>query len=98
MKRKALKVVILLALITSLLLLGGCKGAQTDATAEAPPPAKVVPGFDVSVFSVEHAEEFPIATATSQTASPELVVTGSVNPDISRSVPVISLASGRVVA
>jgi membrane fusion protein, heavy metal efflux system len=98
MKSKALKAGILLALITSLLLLEGCKGEQADVKAEAPPPATVVPGFDVNVFSVEHPEQFPIATATSQTASPELVVTGSVNPDISRSVPVISLASGRVVA
>jgi cobalt-zinc-cadmium efflux system membrane fusion protein len=51
----------------------------------------------VSVFSVEHPEQFPIVAATQQTAAPELVVTGTVNPDISRNVPVVSLASGRVV-
>jgi cobalt-zinc-cadmium efflux system membrane fusion protein len=98
MKRKALIASLLLALVTSLLFLGGCKAAQTDASAEAPPPAKVVPGFDVNLFSVEHPEQFPISTATSQAAAQELVVTGSVNPDIARNVPVISLASGRVVA
>jgi cobalt-zinc-cadmium efflux system membrane fusion protein len=52
----------------------------------------------VSVFSVEHPEQFPLATSKAQSSTPELVVTGSVNPDISRNVPVISLASGRVVA
>jgi len=98
MNGKTLKVVLLLAFITSLLLLDGCGGVRADATAEAPPKAKVVPGFDVSVFSVEHPEQFPLATATAQAAAPELVVTGTVNPDISRNVPVISLASGRVVA
>jgi cobalt-zinc-cadmium efflux system membrane fusion protein len=98
MKSKVLIACLLLALVTLLLLLAACKGAQTDASAEAPPPAKVVPGFDVSLLSVEHPEQFPIATATSLVSAQELVVTGSVNPDIARNVPVISLASGRVVA
>jgi cobalt-zinc-cadmium efflux system membrane fusion protein len=98
MNRNAVKAGFLVTLSLSMMLLGGCKGVQANASAEAPPPAKVVNAFDVSLFSVEHPEQFPIATATSQETAPELVVTGNVNPDISRSVPVISLASGRVVA
>lgn len=98
MKSKALVASLLLTPLTLLLVLSGCRDAKADASAEAPPPARVVNAFDVSLFSVEHPEQFPIATATSQEAAPELVVTGSVNPDISRSVPVISLVSGRVVA
>jgi hypothetical protein len=35
--------------------------------------------------------------AAAHTATPELVVTGSMNPDIARNVPVISLASAHVV-
>jgi membrane fusion protein, heavy metal efflux system len=97
MKRKALKVGLCLAFIPSLLIPAGCGGVRADAAAEAPPEAKVVPGFDVNVFSVEHPDQFPVATATAQAAAPELVVTGTVNPDVSRNVPVISLASGRVV-
>ena len=42
-------------------------------------------------------EQFPLATAAVFKAAPELSVTGVVNPDVSRSVPVISLVSGRVV-
>lgn len=80
------------------LLLGGCGGAKADTKAEVPPPARVVPAFDVSVFSVDHPEQFPLAAATAETAAPELLVTGTVTPDVSRNVPVISLASGRVVA
>jgi cobalt-zinc-cadmium efflux system membrane fusion protein len=98
MNNNAAKTGFLVTLALSLMFLGGCRGVQASASAEAPPPAKVVNAFHVSLFSVEHPEQFPIATATSQSASPELVVTGSVNPDVSRSVPVISLASGRVVA
>ena len=98
MKRNALEIGLLLAFVPSLLLVNGCGGARADTRSEAPPSAKIVPGFDVSVFSVQHPEQFPVATATSQTAAPELVVTGTVNPDIARNVPVISLASGRVVS
>jgi cobalt-zinc-cadmium efflux system membrane fusion protein len=87
-----------MAFVPTLLILDGCGGARADTRAEAPPSAKIVPGFDVSVFSVQHPEQFPVATATAQATAPELVVTGTVNPDIARNVPVISLASGRVVS
>jgi cobalt-zinc-cadmium efflux system membrane fusion protein len=99
MQSKALKVGLLLALISSLLLYS-CTGVKADDTlaAGAPPPANVVRDVDVTLFAVEHPEQFPLAAATSRTTSPELVVTGTVNPDVSRSVPVVSLVSGRVVA
>ena len=38
-----------------------------------------------------------LATAATYDAAPELNVTGVVNPDVSRNIPVISLASGRVI-
>ena len=79
------------------LVMSGCKSGKVDAQAEAPPPAKVVSGVDVSFFAVEHPERYPIATATQYQAPSQLLVTGTVIPDISRNVPVISLASGRVV-
>lgn len=63
----------------------------------APPPARVIQESDGSVVSVQHPEQFPMATATAHKAPSELTVTGTVNPDVSRAVPVISLASGRVV-
>jgi cobalt-zinc-cadmium efflux system membrane fusion protein len=75
----------------------GCKSDKVKADAEAPPPAKVIPGVDVSLFAVEHPEEYPIALATEYQAPSQLFVTGSVFPDIARTVPVISLASGRIV-
>jgi len=80
------------------LLLAGCRAkAKTDPRAEAPPPAVVELDQDVNVVNVDHPEQFPIVTAREYDAAPELPVTGVVAPDVSRNVPVISLASGRVV-
>jgi cobalt-zinc-cadmium efflux system membrane fusion protein len=97
MKSQGPKIGFLLILIPSLLLLGGCKSAHGDPRAAGPPPATVVADTDVSLFSVEHPEQFPLTAAVGYSAAPKLVVTGTVNPDISRNVPVISLATGRVV-
>ena len=60
-------------------------------------PATVVPDLDTNSFQVDHPEQFPLAAAGEYVASPELNVTGVVSPDVSRQVPVPSLASGRVV-
>jgi cobalt-zinc-cadmium efflux system membrane fusion protein len=46
---------------------------------------------------VDHPDQFPLVAATSYAATSSIQVTGSVNPDISRTIPVISIASGRVV-
>jgi cobalt-zinc-cadmium efflux system membrane fusion protein len=82
-----------------MLLLAGCGKARDGNAAEAaPPPAKVVPDFDVSLFRVDQPDQFPLAEAGSRKTAPELVVTGTVSPDVSRNVPVISMVSGRVVA
>ena len=56
-----------------------------------------MPFADASLFTVDHPEQYPTVAAVARKATSELVVTGAVNPDIARNVPVISLASGRVV-
>jgi biotin carboxyl carrier protein len=96
---KSIVVVSGLALMTmaASLTLSGCKGEKVNADAEAPPPAKIVPGVDVSFFAVEHPEQYPIAQSVEYQAPSQLSVTGTVFPDIARTVPVISLASGRIV-
>jgi cobalt-zinc-cadmium efflux system membrane fusion protein len=53
---------------------------------------------DLTLFSVEHPEQFPLVAAAAHQAAAEMVVTGTVTPDVSRNVPVVSLASGRVLA
>jgi len=83
--------------LAGLLALVGCT-AKADPAAEAPPPANIVPGADPSLFTVDHPEQFPLAAAAERSTTSELVVTGTVTPDVARNVPVVSLASGRVVA
>jgi cobalt-zinc-cadmium efflux system membrane fusion protein len=96
MKRKALSAGLLLVFAPALLTLGGCRRVQADTAAGAPPAANVVPFADAALFSVDHPEQFPLAAAAELPTTSELVVTGTVTPDISRNVPVVSLASGRV--
>jgi membrane fusion protein, heavy metal efflux system len=71
--------------------------AQAATTGTGPLPVNVVPDLDANNFQVEHAERFPLVTAGEHVATPELNVTGVVNPDVSRQVPVPSLATGRIV-
>src|SRR6266849_5512080 len=75
----------------------GCGNSKGDPKAEAPPAAKVEREEDVNVFRVEHPEQFPLAAAVAHESTFQLNATGTVSPDISRSVPVISIAAGRVV-
>ena len=83
--------------LPGLLAMVGCT-AHADPAAEAPPPANVVPGADPSLFTVDHPEQFPLTAAVERPTTSELIVTGAVTPDVARNVPVVSLASGRVVA
>jgi membrane fusion protein, heavy metal efflux system len=83
-------------LFAAVLLAEGC-GGKSESGSGAPPPAKVEKETDVSLLQVEHPEQFPLAKATEYLAASTLSVTGVVSPDVSRTVPVISLASGRVV-
>jgi len=85
------------AFLLCLVLLSGCGENKADPKAEAPLPATVEPDLDSNNFKVDHPEQFPLVAAIEHKAAPGLNVTGVVQPDIARAVPVISLASGRVV-
>ena len=83
------------------LLVTGCErkvAAQRIAdSTTGPAPATVQADMDPTNFKVDHPEQFPLAAAGEHIAAPELKVTGVVNPDVSRQVPVPSLATGRIV-
>jgi cobalt-zinc-cadmium efflux system membrane fusion protein len=79
-------------------LLAGCSGNKPpDPKSEAPPAAVVEADTDVNLVHVDHPDQFPLVAATNYAATSTIQVTGTVNPDISRTIPVISIASGRVV-
>ena len=89
--------VLVVALATALVF-GGCGNGKGNPASEAPPPAQVVAETDATLVAVDHPEQYPLAAATAHEAFSALAVTSVVTPDIARNVPVISLASGRVVA
>ncbi len=85
------------ATIVLLTMLTGC--ASKEKGDPAPPPAKVIQVEDMNLLTVDSkdAARFPVVEAGQMEAAAQLTATGTVAPDISREVPVISLANGRVV-
>jgi cobalt-zinc-cadmium efflux system membrane fusion protein len=85
------------ALATIGVLLSGCK--KKELGSGDPPPTRVVKAQDMSLITLDSkdAEKFKTVAAEKIESASELSATGSVFPDISREVPVISLANGRVV-
>jgi membrane fusion protein, heavy metal efflux system len=78
------------------LFLGGCASSQNDPNAGAPPALRVE-RVDPNAFEVDHPDQFPVVAAIEHESTSQLKATATINPDISKSVPVISLATGRVV-
>ncbi len=76
----------------------GCKGKSSDAKSEAPSAVTVQADADPALVQVQNPAAFPLVAAASYEAPSKLNATGTVNPDVSRTIPVISIASGRVVA
>jgi cobalt-zinc-cadmium efflux system membrane fusion protein len=85
-----------LAVILCILPAACDQRVKADPRIEEPLRPEVVHKLAGSV-NVNHPEQFPISTATRYAAASKLNVTGVVTVDVSRNVPVVSLASGRVV-
>jgi cobalt-zinc-cadmium efflux system membrane fusion protein len=96
MNSKNLLTATVLCLLVFLLAACETKG-KADPTAEAPPPAQVEREGDSSLVKVDKPGDFPLVAAEAHQAAPEMNATGVVSPDISRNVPVVSLATGRIV-
>ena len=81
------------------ILLAGCTG---NLTAKNPRPAESRPAEveheqDSVLVKVDHPERFPLATVSRHVTAFALNVTGVVSADVTRNVPVVSMASGRIV-
>jgi len=83
-------------LMAGMVCLAGCKHASSPG-GEAPQTIPVVHS-NPDVVHVDGANRFPVVYASTKDVVSKLEVTGSVSPDISRELPVLSLANGRVVA
>ncbi len=78
------------------LALAGCEKKFNPASGAAS-PAQVVETGNAGLVTVDHPEQYPTVAAGRIDEPDKLDVTGSVFPDISREIPVISMANGRVV-
>ncbi|HEY3456975.1 MAG TPA: efflux RND transporter periplasmic adaptor subunit [Bryobacteraceae bacterium] len=85
--------------LTLIFFLAGCGSKpQIDERAAAPPPARVIEQHpDLNMIQVNHPERFQLVAAGEREELPQIRATGSVAADIERSLPVVSLAAGRVV-
>ena len=83
-----------------ILALSGCKRGEpaNKAAQEAPPANVAVETNSPDSVKVDRPERFPLVAANTRNVVSTLSATGSVQPDVSREIPVLSLANGRVVA
>jgi cobalt-zinc-cadmium efflux system membrane fusion protein len=92
-----LRTVHVIGLLGVLSVLSACGSKQVfDPAAGAPPPAKIDEVPDVNFIQVSHPNRFPLTAAVAYQERPSLDVTGVVSADVSRTIPVVSLVSGRV--
>src|SRR3569833_3026054 len=85
------------AVLAMALLTGCAEKTQVDEAAAAPPKTEVIEQPDLNIVKVDRPDRFVTVAAGERRDFPELRVTGTVNPDVDKSLPVVSLASGRVV-
>lgn len=93
---KARRLLSSVACLAVVVVLGGCE-KKFDPASGAPGSPQVVDQTDSARITVDHPEQFPLVAAERIEIPDQLNVAGSVNPDIGREIPVISLASGRIV-
>ena len=79
-------------LVFALVLAAASCSRDTSAS-----PTKTQITIEPGIFTVDHPEAFKLARAESHPWATELTANGSVNPDITRTIHVTSLGSGRVV-
>ena len=80
----------------AVLSIGACK-KQFKPEEGASPSAQVMAAGNENLVTVDKPDQYRLVVAERAEGAAQLNVTGSVLPDISREIPVISLANGRVV-
>ncbi|MGA7158108.1 MAG: efflux RND transporter periplasmic adaptor subunit [Acidobacteriaceae bacterium] len=80
------------------LTFAGCKHDAASPSAGAPPSVAVEEIGGSNLVHIDNGDRFSLVQASTQEIRSKLQVTGTVNPDVSREIPVLSLANGRVVA
>jgi len=87
---------------TALILVACCapwlsSSCSRGSSSDHAPPATVEKAPDPAIVEASDPEQFSLTTVEQRPIYDELKVNGVVTPDVNRSVPVLSLAGGRVV-
>jgi cobalt-zinc-cadmium efflux system membrane fusion protein len=88
------KVTVCASLLVVVGLGAGCSRKSDPPATQAVAVEEVADG---SIITVPHPEQFPLVAVESHKLAEQIHVNGVVAPDVNRSVPVLSLAGGRVV-
>jgi membrane fusion protein, heavy metal efflux system len=86
-----------LAVAFNVLLAGCARSVSADDPSLTDPPVEVERAGTFDLVKVANPEQFPMAIVSQHAAATELNVTGVISADISRNVPVISVATGRIL-
>lgn len=82
--------------LAATLVVSGCQKKFDPSAGEVQTQQPIETG-NANIVNIDHPEQYPL-TAAERVDQPETMsVTGTVNPDVSREIPVISMANGRVV-
>jgi cobalt-zinc-cadmium efflux system membrane fusion protein len=84
-------------ILAGLVTLSGCASQKVSALTNDSPAVQVEQTPDLNLITVERPDRFPLAAAKARAEVNELTANGSVVPDVSRTVPVNALSSGRVM-
>jgi cobalt-zinc-cadmium efflux system membrane fusion protein len=99
-KRRVVRSMVVAPLIIFVLAaaqgLTGCKSKEIGS--EAPPSQPEVVSSGGNTVRVSNPQRFPLSSSSARSVTSALNVTGSVSPDVSREIPVLSLANGRVIS
>jgi membrane fusion protein, heavy metal efflux system len=95
--RRIILVEVAMAALWSVSLAGCGRRVNADTVEEDSTPVEIVHQHGASIVTVDHPERFPLAVATRHASTQDLKVTGVITADISRNVPVITIASGRIL-
>jgi cobalt-zinc-cadmium efflux system membrane fusion protein len=100
MNKRFSQILINSAVIVLFTALGCRSGDEADRQAKETPPSTpaVVAVGEAARIHVDQPDQFPLVTAQARPLFSLLNVTGQVQPDVSREIPVLSLANGRVTA
>jgi cobalt-zinc-cadmium efflux system membrane fusion protein len=90
-----LAIAVTCAAVAASVVVTACSRPQAES--DPPSPQVVVDEADANLVAVPHPEQFELTTAAERETRAEVQAPGVIAPDVARTVPVLSLAGGRVI-